>query len=97
MSQIVSASIDLNKIDKTRIKAGQKGEKFYNISILLNDEVNAYGQDVGITEGQTKEERTAKTKAKFIGNGKTVWRSAPAQNNKSQNIESTSQKDDLPF
>lgn len=73
MSKIIGASLDLSKIDKTRITLGKNGAKYYNISIILNDEKDTYGNDCAITEGQTKEERSAKMKAKYIGNGKVVY------------------------
>lgn len=100
MSKIIGASLDLSKIDKTRITLGKNGAKYYNISIILNDEKDSYGNDCAITEGQTKEERAAKVKAKYIGNGKVVYDSvrgsqpqqtAPAAG--SFNVQS----DDLPF
>lgn len=75
--KIIAGSIDLSKIDKTRIKEGKNGAKYYDISIIVNDEMNQYGQDVSITTGQTKEERAAKEKATYIGNGKTVYTSDP--------------------
>ena len=73
MSKIIAASIDLTKLDKSRIKPGQNGAEYYDISIILNDQPNQYGQDASITTGQTKEERAAKVKASYIGNGKTVY------------------------
>ena len=73
MSKIIAASIDLTKLDKSRIKPGKNGAEYYDISIILNDQPNQYGQDASITTGQTKEERAAKVKATYIGNGKTVY------------------------
>lgn len=72
MSKLISASIDLSKIDKTRIKE-KDGHKYYDITISLNDEKDKYGNDVAITEGQTKEERLAKSRKVYLGNGKVVW------------------------
>ena len=57
MGAIISASIDLAKIDKSKIVAGKNGAKYYNILISVNDEKNQYGQDVSISENQSKEER----------------------------------------
>jgi hypothetical protein len=75
-----SVSIDLSKIDKTRIvstdKKGQpfqNGAKYYNIEVIVFDEASQYGSDVMVTEGQTKEERDNKVKSKAIGNGKTIY------------------------
>ena len=79
MSKIIAASIDLTKLDKTRIKPGKNGTEYYDISIILNDQPNQYGQDASITTGQTKEERAAKVKASYIGNGKTVYDSNNSQ------------------
>lgn len=73
MSKIISASIDLNKIDKSRIKEHKNGAKYYNLTIICNDTQDTYGNDVSIQQGQTPEERAAKAKKVFIGNGKTVY------------------------
>ena len=80
MAQIIQASIDLTKIDKSLIQTVNKdgqpfknGGKYLNVSITINDEENQYGQDTSISTGTSKDDRT------YIGNGKTVWRSnAPA-------------------
>ncbi len=73
MSKIIAASIYLTKLDKSRIIPCKNGAEYYDISIILNDQPNQYGQDTSITTGQTKEERAAKVKASYIGNGKTVY------------------------
>ena len=71
----ISASIDLTKIDKSKIVNHTNGCKYLNIDIYLNDEKNKYGQDTSIAISQTKEERAAKTKRIYLGNGKTVFES----------------------
>ena len=92
MASIISASINLSKIDKTKIIKGKNGQ-YYNVSIIVNDEANEYGQDVAIVQEQTKEEREAKAKKVYLGNGKTVWSSnaQPSASNKSAG------SNDLPF
>ena len=70
--RIISASIDLSKIDKSRI-VEKDGKKWYNITIIVNDTPNTYLQDVGITTEQTKEQREKKEPKHYIGNGKTVY------------------------
>ena len=42
MASIISASIDLTKIDKAKIYEGKKG-KNYPITVVLNDEPGLYG------------------------------------------------------
>jgi len=87
MARIVNASIDLNKIDKARLvtvdkngNAFKNGAKYLNVTITVNDEHDQYGNDVGISLSQTVEERQAKAKRTFIGNGKTVWKNEPVIN-----------------
>lgn len=102
--RIIGGSIDLNKIDKTKIIPGKDGAKYYNIDIIVNDEPNQYGKDVQIVEPQTKEQRQAKDKRTFLGSGKTVFIkeadgvrvSAPIEKGQSTN-PSTASDDDLPF
>ena len=78
MSAIINASIDLSKVDKSKIFE-KDGRKWLNISISVNDETN-YGNNVGISISQSKEERDAKTQKTFIGNGKVVWNNARIEN-----------------
>jgi len=75
MAQIINASIDLSKIDKSKIVEGKNGAKYYNFSITINDEKDQFGNDVKLTAQQSKEEREVKTPKVYIGNGKTTWKS----------------------
>jgi hypothetical protein len=70
---IIAGSIDLNKIDKSRIVPGKNGAKYYNITLLVNEEKDQYDNDVAIQTGQTKQERLAKEKATYIGSGRVVY------------------------
>lgn len=105
MALIISGSIDLNKIDKSKIKTTDKngnqfknGAKYYEVNILVNDDIDQYNNNVQITDAQTKEQRAAKEKRNFIGNGRVVWRddskTGVTENNTAPAKEST---DDLPF
>jgi len=71
MSAIINASIDLSKVDNSKIFE-KDGKKWLNLSITINNETN-YGNNVGIAIGQSKEEREAKASKIYIGNGKVVW------------------------
>ena len=96
--RIIAASIDLSKIDKSRIVDGKNGAKYYDLNIIVNDEKNQYDQDVSISAGQTKDERTAKVPKVFIGNGKTVYVKEPDNNSTQQNSQNnSSSSSDLPF
>jgi len=82
---------------------GKKG-KYLPITITINDEVDAYGQQGPVVVEQTKEEREAKVPKVYLGNVKIVWTNgdnvaaAPreAQNLTQQAVAQT-QDDDLPF
>ena len=73
--KIISASINLNKINKSKLVKGKDGNEYLNISIICNDSENEWGKDVSITEGQTEQERKDKVKKNYLGNGKTVYNS----------------------
>lgn len=103
MAQIISASIDLMKIDKSKIIEGKKGQKYISISVIINDTKDQYDNDCAITLGQTKEEREAKEPKVYIGNGRTVWSNAqqaviaPESVIRGMGDPAQSKRDDLPF
>jgi len=71
MSTIVNASLDLSKIEKSKIIKGKKGS-YINVTMFINDEVDQYGNNASVIVSQTKEEREAKTPRVYLGNGRTV-------------------------
>jgi|DEB0MinimDraft_4_1074332.scaffolds.fasta_scaffold388470_2 beta-xylosidase len=94
MSAIINASIDLSKIDSSRIFE-KDGRKWLSLSISVNDETN-YGNNVGISIAQSKEEREAKQPKTYLGNGKVVWNSGTIVNATKEEQEVDTSKD-LPF
>ena len=94
MSAIINASIDLSKIDSSRIFE-KDGRKWLSLSISVNDETN-YSNNVGISIAQSKEEREAKQPKTYLGNGKVVWNSGTIVNAEKQEQEVDTSKD-LPF
>ncbi len=99
MAEILSGSIDLSKIDKSKIvekklKDGSTA-KFLNIQISVNNEADTYGNIAGLTIQQTQEERQAKTKKVYLGNLKRVWSDAPAPTLETSKENDLS--DSLPF
>ena len=77
MAEILSGSIDLNKIDKTKIKEVVKkdGTKalYYDVQITINNEADQHNQIGNMITAQTKPERDAKTPKVFLANFKRVW------------------------
>jgi hypothetical protein len=73
MSALATISIDLSKIDKTKIVHGKNGGQYYNITININDSTDQYGKNVQVSEPQSKEEREQKKPKNFLGGGKVFW------------------------
>ena len=102
MASIISASIDLTKIDKAKIYEGKKG-KYYPITVVLNDEPGQYGDSGYIMTEQTKEERDAKAQKQYLGNVKVVWTNgqnvdtAPRDGNSAPAPAPAEAEEDLPF
>jgi hypothetical protein len=100
MSKLLSGSINLSKIDKTKIISTDKngnpfenGSKFLNIVVWINDEPDQYGNNASIQISQSKEEREAGAKSIYIGNLKEPQ----SRNNEPASTRSASVADDLPF
>tara|TARA_R110002020_G_scaffold148713_1_gene324725 strand:+ start:2953 stop:3264 length:312 start_codon:yes stop_codon:yes gene_type:complete len=103
MASLISFSIDLKKIDKSKIIEGKKGS-YLNLTASVNDE-SRFGQNVGISIGQSQEEREAKEPKQYLGNGKVVWTDGSivlaekedSDSTESQVDQSPESEDDLPF
>ena len=110
MASIINASINLSKIDKSKIITGKKGQ-YLPVTIVLNDEVDEYGYQGNIVISQSKEERETKVGKVYLGNNKVVWTNgnnvdaAPRDGDQSNSKQSTASAksapvaddDDLPF
>ena len=95
MAKIISASIDLSKIDKSKIVNGKDGRMYLDVTIITNDEPDQYGRDTQIIQGQSKEEREQKVQKVYLGNGKTMWSGQSKPKPEGGTLPATSQ--DLPF
>ena len=70
MSKLITASLDLTKIDRSKIIEGKKG-KYLNLTIWVNDDVDQFGNNVSLQQSLSKEEREAGSAKIYLGNGKT--------------------------
>ena len=61
----------MSALGSISIKTKDGVYKNYTISIV--DETNEFGQNISMFEEQTKEQRLAGEKRKYIGNGKVFW------------------------
>ena len=97
---MLTGSIDLNKIDKTKIVSTDKngnpfenGAKYLNVVVWVNDEVDNYGNIASIQISQSKEEREAGAKSIYIGNLKEPQ----SRTNEPTSTRTASFEDTLPF
>lgn len=105
MKAIISLSINLSKIDKSKIVKGKNGAQYYNFTSIVNDENDQFGNNVQLIEPQTKEQRAAKAPRTFLGNGRVIWQgqstttvaSKAAQTTITETPASSYTTDDLPF
>lgn len=93
MSTLISGSIDLSKVDKSKLKDG----KYLQVQISVNDTTDNYGNNVSITVNQTKEEREAKEKKTYLGNAKVVWTDNVIKLAEKVDAQSAKVENDLPF
>jgi len=99
MAVIFNASIDVTKIDKTKLINGKKGT-WLPVTVTINDELDDFDNQGSITIQQSKEERESKEKKTYLGNGRVAW-----CNDQISNLSPTGgakkapekQQDDLPF
>lgn len=98
---ILSGSINLSAIDKTKIVTAKNGNQYLNLTMMVQNE-SQYGNNIWITQSQSKEEREAKEKANSLGNGAVRWLGGEikiAERNEVTNTEQNPQRQevDLPF
>jgi hypothetical protein len=99
MATLINASIDLTKVDKTKLVKG----KYLNLTIAVNDNLDNYGNNVSLTIQQSKEEREIKASKTYLGNGKVVYTNGEVKVAEKQDkpLQNTSDKfkdiPDLPF
>ena len=102
MGQLITLSINANKLDQSRYVTDKNGNQWINISGFLNDEMDQYGNYGFITQSPTKEERDAKVKMTILGNFRLPTKNQPATPAIVSQMpiipqESLSVSDDLPF
>jgi hypothetical protein len=89
MSKLITASINVMKIDKTRLAKSKKGGTYLNLTIWMNDTPDEYGNDISIQQKTGKDEPRI-----YLGNGKIYV--PPAEVPEKVHTDPP-EKDDLPF
>ena len=82
----IKVSIDLNKIDESRVKPGKNGARYYDMVLWANDAPDAYGNDFSVKPGYTKAELDMKPRPRlpYIGNAKIMGKETPVAQNRQQ-------------
>lgn len=92
----MNASIRVDKLPKEKFVKGKDGAVYNNLTISVSDE-SRYGNNVAITDSQTKEERDAKKPKTYLGNGKVVWTDGNIVLAEKEEVHDQETTDDLPF
>ncbi len=72
----VNLSIDVSKLDKSRLYKGAKGT-YANLTVFIDSNPDQYGKNGGVKEQATKDERDQKVKMPFVGNATIFWSDNP--------------------
>lgn len=102
MAVIANTWIKRETIEKLAESFKQNPEKKgIGVDIFIQNETNDWGQNVSMALSQTKEQREAKEKRWYVGNGEVKWlddngASLPDKKEEASNA-STTESDDLPF
>ena len=67
---MITISIDVMKIDKSKLVAGKNGEKYYNITVDEFKEPDKFGNTHTVYQSQSKDERASKADRVYLGKGK---------------------------
>ena len=76
---MLSLQIDVNKIDKSRLKpvTRKNGEQAIFLDLVTFDRVDEHGNEGFITQSLTKDERASGMKLPILGNWKTLGAGRP--------------------
>lgn len=72
MSSLLSMSIDLTKIEESKV-IEKNGKRWLNLTISTYDTTDTYGNNASVSINQSKEERDAKAPKVYLGNAKVIW------------------------
>jgi len=92
----ISLSINLSKIDKSKIFEGKKGQ-YLDLTTFVNiDDADEYGKNGFITQSISKEDRSNGVKMPIIGNNKVFWTNVDGANSAASGSK-PDRSDDIPF
>ena len=98
MSKIgISASIDVTKIDKSKLVQGRKGT-YLNITAFINlSEVDQYNNNGMVTQSVSSEERTQGVRGAILGNTKVFYKDENNSSRGHSQPDTGFDETDIPF
>lgn len=94
---ILKLNLDVTKLNKQRFYKGAKGT-YCNLTVLLKDAPDQYGNDGMIVEDVSQEERQNGVKGAIVGNARIAGQKPKAQSAPAPAPSSTTDDDsDIPF
>ncbi|MCP3697411.1 MAG: hypothetical protein GY920_02415 [Aliivibrio sp.] len=100
MSKVgIELSIDVTKIDKSKLYQGKKGTYLSVTAFVDLDQLDQYGNSGMVTQKTTKEEQDQGIKGAILGNSKVFWKeggNAPQQANQQQSNQGYSNQNPAP-
>lgn len=68
---IITAKLDVTKVDKAKLFPGKNGANYLDI-VLIPSKSDKYGDDYMVVQSVTKEEREAGKRGAILGNAKIL-------------------------
>lgn len=101
MKQLITLTIDVEKINKAKLYKGKKGT-YLTMTYYYDSEKDKFENNGMIVEQQSKEEKDKGIKSTILGNAKIVWseeqdRKMYLDNKKAKVSTNTIDDTDLPF
>ena len=93
----VNQSINLSKLDKSKLFKGKDGSMWANLTSYLDTEKDQYDNNGSIQQSLSKEEREQGIKAPYIGNNKIFWTDSSNPEPKPLEPTLSLEDEDLPF
>lgn len=97
MKQLIKLNLNLAKIDKSMIYISPKTKaKYLNLTVLLREEPDQYGNDGFVVQDVSKEQKEAGNKGPILGNAK-IKVFNPSGNVFESHTNRVLKDDDIPF
>ena len=100
--KLISIKVDVTKLDKAKFFKADSGALYADLDVWINEDEPEEWKRVSINQSLTKEERDAKAKKTFCGNGKLLFGwdcglSPAPSSNCSRNKDALDDHSDVPF